>query len=292
MDKRLILAVAGSGKTTYLVDQLSESSRTLIITYTNNNLTHLRNAVIRKFGFIPSGIKLYTYFKFAYSFCYKPHLALKVRAKGINFDAIPARFATGDSQYITSGERFYHNRIAKYFITQGILTDIKARIEKYYDAVYIDEIQDFGGNDFNILPTIASANVNVLFVGDFYQHTFNTSSDGPVNKNLYADLTKYIARFKKMGLTPDNTSLVKSRRLTADTCRLINQYLGIGIEPYHPARTSKVTETSDSTEIAGLMSSPDVVKLFYREHHKYNCYSRNWAECKGEEFDSAVVVLY
>ena len=28
---------------------------------------------------------------------------------------------------------------------------IRENFEKYFDAVYIDEIQDFGGNDFNFI---------------------------------------------------------------------------------------------------------------------------------------------
>ena len=174
MDKRLILAVAGSGKTTYIVDQLTEVSRALVITYTNNNLAHLRNAIANKFGEIPRGIKLMTYFNFVYSFCYKPHLALQKRMRGINFDRKPSRFATGDDQFITAGRQFYHHRIAKYFDKQGILSSIKSRIEKFYDAVYIDEIQDFGGNDFNLLPTIASANVSSPFFGQVKSRIFHS----------------------------------------------------------------------------------------------------------------------
>ena len=37
MDRRIILAVAGSGKTTFLINSLNLDRRFLIVTYTENN---------------------------------------------------------------------------------------------------------------------------------------------------------------------------------------------------------------------------------------------------------------
>ena len=73
MDKRIVLAVAGSGKTTEIINRLSENNRALIITYTQENCKILVNGIIEKFGYIPTGIKVYTYFTFLYSFCFKPY---------------------------------------------------------------------------------------------------------------------------------------------------------------------------------------------------------------------------
>ena len=46
MDKRVIFAVAGAGKTTYIVNRLSRGKRSLIITYTNANYNNLRKKII------------------------------------------------------------------------------------------------------------------------------------------------------------------------------------------------------------------------------------------------------
>ena len=48
MDKKLILAVAGAGKTYHIIERLDENNRFLIITYTVNNAENLRNDVIKK----------------------------------------------------------------------------------------------------------------------------------------------------------------------------------------------------------------------------------------------------
>jgi DNA helicase II / ATP-dependent DNA helicase PcrA len=76
MGKELMLAVAGSGKTSTIIDRLSLEKRALVITYTDNNYEHLLRSVIRKFGYVPSNITVLTYFGFLYGFCYRPLLEL------------------------------------------------------------------------------------------------------------------------------------------------------------------------------------------------------------------------
>ena len=86
MAKFLILAVAGSGKTTYLIRRLNLEQRFLLVTYTRNNYEHLKRSVIKKFGYFPENIKVLKYFQFVYSYCYKPFCDLSNMAKGISFD--------------------------------------------------------------------------------------------------------------------------------------------------------------------------------------------------------------
>lgn len=45
MDKRVIFAVAGSGKTTYIVNSLTADKRSLIVTYTNSNFDNLTQKI-------------------------------------------------------------------------------------------------------------------------------------------------------------------------------------------------------------------------------------------------------
>ena len=49
VDKRLILAVAGSGKTRLIIEKLNTEKRFLILTYTNNNYELIRRRVLNKF---------------------------------------------------------------------------------------------------------------------------------------------------------------------------------------------------------------------------------------------------
>lgn len=84
MDKRVIFAVAGSGKTTYIIDSLSQDKRSLIVTYTVGNYNNLCNKISVKFnGVWPENIYVMSYFTFLYRFCYKPFLSDMVKARGI-----------------------------------------------------------------------------------------------------------------------------------------------------------------------------------------------------------------
>ena len=48
MDKRVIFAVAGSGKTTHIIDNLNLENKFLLITYTINNVHNLRTGILKK----------------------------------------------------------------------------------------------------------------------------------------------------------------------------------------------------------------------------------------------------
>ncbi|MDH4263447.1 MAG: UvrD-helicase domain-containing protein, partial [Spirochaetia bacterium] len=85
MDKRVVFAVAGSGKTTNIINRINKDSRCLIITYTDNNAKQLKFRIIAKFGEIPKGVRVYTYFTFLYSFCFRPICGYEANIKGINF---------------------------------------------------------------------------------------------------------------------------------------------------------------------------------------------------------------
>jgi hypothetical protein len=241
MDKRVILAVAGSGKTTHIVNELTSNTRTLLITYTDNNLKNLRTKILRKFGYFPENISLYSYFTFLYSFCFKPFLWRATRAKGINWNIPPTgtlRLRRDNKKfYFDKHNRLYYNRIAKLLEVEGVLGFVNQRVEKYFDNLFIDEIQDFAGHDFNLLRSIAKSRVNLLFVGDFYQHTFDTSRDGVINKNLYDDLTAYQIKLKQMGLVIDLDTLSKSHRCSPTVCSFVSQGLGIEIDSHRDDET-------------------------------------------------------
>ena len=60
----------------------------------------------------------------------------------------------------------------------------------------------------------------------------------------------------------------------------------------HRADTTEIKLISDSVEALVVFNNPNIVKLFYREHYKFNCFSRNWGDSKGEDkyFDVCTVV--
>lgn len=294
MDKNVVFAVAGSGKTTRLVTELDEMRRFLLVTYTEANHDNLRAKVIERFGYMPNNISIYTYFRFLHSFCYRPFLRSEKGTHGITFSA-PKKFPvyplTDDRRYISPGRRLYANRLAKFIEQSGLIGAVVARIEKYFDVFFVDEVQDFGGHDFNFILALSAAQVNVSFVGDFHQHTFDTSRDGNVNANLHGDYSAYKKRFEKVRLKVDTESLKRSRRCSKTVCDFITTKIGIDIQA-HDERTSVVRFEDDPAAVTVLYQDPKTVKLFYKEHQKYGCFSQNWGASKGvDSYDDVCIAL-
>ncbi|VWM09718.1 AAA family ATPase [Burkholderia lata] len=294
MDKRVIFAVAGSGKTTRLIDDLDHVKRVLLITYTESNYEEIRRRVLVKFGYLPDNITVCTYFTFLNSFCYRPLLLMKMQTTGIAFER-PSNYSTRQKlnsrdRYVTDSGRIYHARMAKVLDVQGCISAVQRRLERYYDRICVDEVQDIGGHDFNLLKQIIQANVEVLLVGDFYQHTYSTSADGAVNKGLHDSYDRFKDALRSVGLTVDTTSLLKSHRCSATVCSFIRDNIGVDIYA-HSERTTQVSVVSEPSRAAELHASPSTIKLFFQEHGRYGCYSQNWGDSKGRDHYQDVCVV-
>lgn len=292
--KRLILSVAGSGKTTHIIDSLSCEKRALIITYTDNNYNNLRQKVAIKFGNIPENITIMKYFQFVYSFCYRPLLHSNVNANGFNFN-MPPKFTTrlkrdNDKYYLDSNNCLYHNRVAKFLEVRDCIQKIRERISKYFDEFYVDEIQDFGGHDFNFLLDISLINSNITFVGDFFQHTFDTSRDGNINRSLHDDYRKYVNKFEKAGFLVDDETLSKSHRCSKSICNFVNDRIGISIKS-HNENLTDVVLIEDQEEVNEIIENDKIIKLFLQNSEKYDCYSNNWGASKGQDCHVDVCVV-
>ena len=287
-----MLAVAGSGKTTYLISLLNLEQRFLLVTYTRNNYEHLKRSVIRKFGFFPENIKVLKYFQFVYSFCFKPYCGLGMKAKGICFDFPPewTRYHRGeDAFYRTAAGRMFSNRIAHYCITNSV-DYIKERLDKYYDSFFIDEVQDLAGHDFNLLLSILPDRCDSLFVGDFYQHTYETSNDGNVNHGLYDVYRRYLRKWTDVGVTIDTTTLSKTHRCSAEVCSFVTD-MGIAIESTGEAN-GQVYILDNEEEADAILTNGRIPKLFLEKSSQFRCASMNWGASKGiDSFEDVCVVL-
>ena len=298
MDKRVIFAVAGSGKTTYIVDSLSRDKRSLIVTYTVGNYNNLCRKISKKFnGEWPENICVMSYFTFLYKFCYKPFLADKIKARGLYFERNSNHRLRQSERayYITSQGYIYSNRLALLIEKTVAIKDLKQRLEKYFDEFIIDEIQDIAGRDFDLLEQLMIANINMLFVGDFYQHTYDTSRDGNTNKNLFDNFERYEARFTDKGFVSDKTSLVNSWRCGSNICRFITENLGIEIYSNRndvvDYGLSNIIIVSDHPQTDIILADPNIVKLHYQNSARYGAGHKNWGDTKGEDHYQDICVM-
>lgn len=296
MDKRVVFAVAGSGETSSIIDSLNINSKCLIVTYTDNNTRHLKNRVTKKLGIIPSGIRIYSYFTFLYSFCFKPICGCDITTKGINFNFPLPQYSqrakkNSNEHYIDNNDRIYASRLAKLLIEFNVVPCVIERIEKFFDVVCIDEVQDFAANDFNFLCSLSKANVGLRLAGDFYQHTFDTSRDGNTQKSLHHCFNKYCDKLKRSGFTVDLTSLSNSYRCSPSVCSFVSDKLGIDIFS-HRIDEVEVRYLIDEAEIDRIFTNDSVAKLFYQKSTNYAGNTSNWGNTKGlDHFQDVCVVL-
>lgn len=296
MGKQLIFAVAGSGKTTKILNSIQDYKRPLIITYTNENLKSLQANLMREYGHVPDHIYLRSYFSFLYTFCFRPFFSYKLRDNSYTwhnpkyYRGAPAK--NDISHYMTKGRYLYANRVSKFILDKGAIEKVVHRLEKHFNCLLIDEVQDFAANDFNFILALSKANIDILCVGDFYQHTFDTSRDGNIRTNLHKKgADSYLKEFENAGYGIDTESLEKTHRCSPAVCEFISSQIGIPIYSHRNDVTSVVV-VKDENAAHTLFHDDTKVKLFYQDHSKYACYSNNWGKSKGlNKYGDVCVVL-
>ena len=283
-------------KTTSILERIELGSKFLIITYTDNNTQHLKSKIIEKLGKIPDGVRVYSYFTFLYSFCYRPLCDYEIKSRGINFTQPIPKYAQRKPKktlvhYFDGNRRLFSSRIAKFLIEFNFIPEVLERIEKFFEAVFIDEIQDFAANDFNLVCHLAKAKVDIRLVGDFFQHTFDTSRDGNTQINLHNSFDAYCKKLSDAGYTIDLESLSHSYRCSPTICAFVDRKIGISIES-HRKDEIKLELLDDKDKIEEIFYENSVVKLFYQKSNAYPGNTENWGNTKGlDHFRDVCVVL-
>lgn len=291
--KIVILAVAGAGKTRKIVEMLNQNQRFLILTYAIKNEENIRELVIGKFGFFPTNVILSTYFSFLFNFCIRPFdiPCGAGEVVGLNFDERPSSYLKGYARYVDASGRIYASRAYDFVKECKFKTKIAQHIIKFFDYVIIDEVQDFAGYDFDFIEDLGSWKINTLLVGDFFQHTFDTSRDGTKNKGLHQSFECYKKRLARY-FTIDEKSLSTSYRCSRGVCDFVRRCLDISIFPNSKNSLDNPPRLLvDEDEITRVIRDPTIVKLFFRESYKYDCRGENWGACKGVTYENVCVVL-
>ena len=184
---KLVIASAGSGKTTFLVDKaLSHSDRKIaILTYTNNNINEIKKKFFEKNGGIPKGVDVMTWFCFLLRECTRPYqrsVYSRGRVRTIHFPSgrspYYAPYSNTEKYYFRNLDEIYADKIARFVIdcetnSHGLVTK---RLAEIYDEVFIDEFQDLSGYDLDLLEVLLRSRIRMVIVGDPRQCTYTTSN--------------------------------------------------------------------------------------------------------------------
>jgi DNA helicase II / ATP-dependent DNA helicase PcrA len=183
----IILAAAGSRKTTSVVAMAmaDTSKRTLIVTYTIENLATIRSYFIADYGMVPSHITLQSWYSFLLQEGVRPYqnaLYSEKRIEGIFFDPKNLKFrplkTNTKAYFLVSGTLIYKDHLSEFAFEVNLKAKgaVVRRLERMYDTLYIDEIQDMSGYDWELLKELLHSKIEVCGVGDPRQVTYSTNN--------------------------------------------------------------------------------------------------------------------
>lgn len=247
-------AVAGSGKTTHLVemgrDRLLELAgiqghhgKLAYVTFTTNNNDNLQNKLYKSIGFSDSIVVLGWYQFLLQTFIqpykrdiieelYNTHVSVSFAnpptfkdSKGKNRPT----YKKGDfkKKFLDKENNIYKDYIAE-FASECIIRN-KVSLQKYlpsiFDTIYIDEAQDLCGYDFEILKfLLQETNVPVVVAGDAKQTTYTTAN---VKKNKKFTFDSYLAekvnRPNKEHIIIDRETLIYTHRCISSISTLASK---------------------------------------------------------------------
>lgn len=247
-ENRLIIAAAGSGKTTSLVrSALSQTERVLITTFTNENELEIRDKFVKLNGCVPSNVTIQTWFSFLLQHGVKPfqstynkdlsdfHVSgvlLVNEQSGLKYymrrgtKKIPVYYKEEDNffkYYFSDNKKIFTDKIAKFVCRSNEVSNGKViqRMSAVFPFIYIDEIQDLAGYDLEILKLLFQSQSTIICVGDPRQATFYTHWEKKYSKYKNGKIQEFVeTECKKDGVIIDTTSLSYSHRNNKAICDL------------------------------------------------------------------------
>lgn len=316
MDKCVILAVAGAGKTYHICHDIDECKRNIILAFTNQNVLNIRRELEKRFNRIPENTIVTTFHSFRYNFMIRPfdcfigkcYGDLNFRSSGVSILAPPQLRVNGRYNPYYSKDntlahycinhKYYADRLSKLILkTKEVKTSLLdlgcQNIARFFDSVYIDESQDYREEDWKLLEQIIKRTHQITLVGDFYQHSVSgTNNHGiPFQRNKeYIDYESYKSMLQSLGLNVDMRTLIKSRRCSKEVCHFISQKLGITIES-QGVTNGNVIFLEEENEIRKALNDDGIVKLVWNSPEKYSFHARTWGYSKGDTYDAVCILL-
>ena len=320
MAKRVILAVAGAGKTYHICHEIDKNKRNLILAFTRENIHNIQKELCDAHGCVPELTMVTTFDSFVYHqlvLPYEPSIAehfgtpefasrgistvdppsMRIPAKGGKMVPNPHYFKKDRlAHYITTRRQYYCATLSELVLQvkqnrESLVKRAAARLNMFFDCVLIDEFQDFREYDYELIMALAKQLNDIVLVGDYYQHSVSaTNNSGKPFKKKDGDVSynEFVAELKDAGFEVDMTTLDKSRRCSAEICQYVSHKLGISISSCGDSRGSVIWADKNATAI---LEDQRIMKLVYKDATRYSFQAMNWSYSKGDTMDAACVIL-
>lgn len=247
---RFIIAAAGSGKTTYLINEAIKvgSEKVLITTYTEANEAEIRKKIIKTHKFIPTNLTIQTWFSFLIQHGVKPYqgtlneLMFDNQVAGLNlvttrsgakltsdgkkliYEGHPLYWSEDNfkNHYFTKNWKIHSDKLSKLVCkaNENSKGEVINRISRIYENIFIDEVQDLAGYDLELIKLLFRSQSKILLVGDPRQVTYLTHNEAKHNKYSDGRIKQFLLdnckSLIKNGI--DETSLSVSHRNNKEIC--------------------------------------------------------------------------
>lgn len=319
MAKRIVLAVAGAGKTFNICQCINWEKKNLILAYTNENIHNINHELVSNFGTIPELTNVMTFDSFIYRYVLCPYEPTILQAFGkeeFNRKGITTR-KPPQANFLKNGRRipnrkyqnkdklghyefegfYYCENIAELIMAvkmgkEKLINKVADTINTFYDQVCIDEFQDFREYDYEVIVALAKKINNITLVGDYYQHSVSgqNNSGKPFKKGKNeVSYDEFLENLKKEKFDVDHISFGSSRRCPEAVCNFVNEKLKINIiaDNTHQGDVHWV----EAEEVEKILDDNKIMKLVWMEANKYSFSALNWSYSKGDTFENVCVVL-
>ncbi len=314
MDSKLLIACAGAGKTTFLVNKALEmnNKRILITTFTDENTESIKNKIIKKNKSIPSFIKVQPWFSFLLEHCVRPFQG-KILKEEINglilisgksavryyLNGVPVCWPESDLKhhYFSKEMYIFSDKISKFAIKCNDINNnlVLNRLKTLYDYIFIDEIQDMAGYDFQLIKNIMESGIKVIMVGDPRQSTFTTHYDSKYKQYSGFEIKKFFSTHCKDLCQIDENTLNTTHRCNQEIIEKANNL--------YPDLQSSLSDLNETGEFNGIyfifpeemdkltkLINPIVIR-YNKNYYNGNLKSINVGKSKGLEFDYTLLFL-
>lgn len=320
MAKKVILAVAGAGKTYHICHKIDPTKKNLVLAYTHENIHNIQKELCDAYECVPELTTVMTFDAFVYHnliLPYEPSIANhfsvpRFTSRGICLtDPPPQRIKDKNGEmvynplyrkkdtfthYVTKKHQYYCATLSELALQvkkgrDSLIKRAAIRLNMFYDSVMIDEFQDFREFDYELIIKLAKHLNNVLLVGDYYQHSVSARNNtGKPFKTPKGDVpyANFIESVLKAGFEIDTTTLSTSRRCSADVCNYVRSKLGIDITSTGDNKGQVIWADNIANEV---LSNDQITKLVYSEATRYSFSALNWSYSKGDTVDCACVIL-
>lgn len=315
MKNKLIIACAGAGKTTYLIDKAIElsNSKILITTFTDENYSSINLKFIKKYKVVPNHVRIQTWFSFLLEHCIKPFQG-KVIDENINgillvngksgfrfkINGKPVYWDEGNTKnyYFSKDMLVYSDKISKLALKCNEENNnlVFQRIKSLCDYIFIDEIQDMAGFDFELIKSMMEYGIKIIMVGDPRQITYKTHHTNKNKKYNDENLKDFFEKKCSKICEIDEKALNVTHRCRKEIIDIANK-----VFPQYTPANSDFEKLDDVINGVYFFDKNDVFNIqnclkaevlrFDKRFFENDSNVINIGKSKGLEFDHTLLIL-